>query len=34
MTYRAAIRILDQVREGQDYPLTAINRALEMTGDL
>lgn len=34
MTYRLAIRILDRVREGVDYPESIINQALGLTGDL
>jgi hypothetical protein len=34
MTYKLAKRILDKVREGVQYPLQIINRALEVTGDL
>lgn len=34
MTYTQAKRILDRVKEGWDYPVSVINQALEMTGDL
>lgn len=34
MTYEQAIRLLDRVKDGQGFPLPAINLALELTGDL
>jgi hypothetical protein len=34
MTHQQAMRILDRVREGVSFPITIINRALQLTGDL
>ena len=34
MTYEQAIRLLDRVKDGQNFPLPAINLALELTGDI
>lgn len=34
MTHEQAMRILDRVREGWDYPESIVNQALMMTGDL
>jgi len=34
MTYEQAVRLLDRAKEGQGFPLPAINLALELTGDL
>ena len=34
MTYEQAIRLLDRVKDGQGFPLPAINLALVLTGDL
>lgn len=34
MTYEAAMKILDRVREGQQYPEHVITIALKLTGDL
>lgn len=34
MTYEQAIRLLDRVKDGQGFPLPAINLALELTGDI
>jgi len=34
MNYFDAQKILNAVRDGAEYPLATINRALEMTGDL
>ena len=34
MNYEQAVRLLDRARDGQMFPLPAINLALEMTGDL
>jgi len=34
MNFHDAQKILDAVRDGEEYPLATINRALEMTGDL
>lgn len=34
MTLSQANRILDRVREGEEYPLAIVNRALMMCGDL
>lgn len=33
MNYFTAHRILDSVKEGTQYPLHTINKALELTGD-
>jgi len=33
MTYYEAMRLLDKVRDGAQYPLHTINQALELTGD-
>ena len=33
MTYYEAMRLLDKVRDGAQYPLHTINKALELTGD-
>jgi hypothetical protein len=29
-----AVRILDRVRDGDDYPYSVVSRALVLTGDL
>jgi hypothetical protein len=34
MNYEQAVRLLDRARDGENFPLPAINLALEMTGDL
>jgi len=34
MTHCEAMKILDRIRDGQQYPLKTINTALELTGDL
>lgn len=34
MNYYQAQNILDEVREGANYSIQTINKALEMTGDL
>jgi len=34
MTHYQATRILNRVREGADYPLSVINQALMICGDL
>lgn len=34
MSHETATRILNRVREGADYPLSVINQALMITGDL
>lgn len=34
MTYERAMRILDRVRDGVNYPEWLILKALELTGDL
>ena len=34
MNYYQAVNILDEVREGAQYSIQTINKALEMTGDL
>ena len=34
MNYYQAQNILDEVREGANYSVETINKALEMTGDL
>ena len=34
MNYRQAQNILDEVREGANYSIQTINKALELTGDL
>lgn len=34
MNYYQASNILDEVREGANYPIHIINKALELTGDL
>lgn len=34
MNHQQAMRILDRVRDGWDYPASIINQALMMTGDL
>ena len=33
MNYYDAMRLLDKVREGAQYPIHTINKALELTGD-
>lgn len=34
MSYFDAVKILDRVREGQQYPEHVITMALKLTGDL
>ncbi len=34
MTHHQAMKILDQVREGQPYPEHIITQALKLTGDI
>ena len=34
MNYYQAVNILDEVREGAQYSIQTINKALELTGDL
>lgn len=34
MTYEKAMQILDRVRDGVNYPIWVINKALELTGDI
>ena len=34
MSYELAMTLLDLVREGADIPLSLINAALELTGDI
>jgi len=34
MTYELAVKILDNVRDGINYPEWLILKALELTGDL
>jgi hypothetical protein len=34
MTHEQAMKILDRVREGQQYPEHVITMALKLTGDL
>ena len=34
MNYYQAVNILDEVREGANYSIQTINKALELTGDL
>lgn len=34
MNYHQAQNILDEVREGANYSIQTINKALELTGDL
>ena len=34
MNYGQAVRLLDQIKDGQVFPLAAINLALEITGDI
>jgi hypothetical protein len=34
MTHAQAVKILDAVRDGVDYPEKIISMALELTGDL
>ena len=34
MTHEAAMKILDRVRDGQQYPEHVITIALKLTGDL
>jgi hypothetical protein len=34
MTHHQAHQILDRIRDGADYPLHIICKALEITGDL
>lgn len=34
MNYYQAMRILDRLKEGWDYPAYVIDQALRMTGDL
>lgn len=34
MTHEQAMHILDMVKEGVDYPLSIINQALLLTGDM
>ena len=33
MTYALANKVLDKVKEGVNYPLEIVNKALEITGD-
>lgn len=34
MSHADAMRLLDKVKDGINYPLHLINKALELTGDL
>jgi hypothetical protein len=34
MTYEMAMKILDRVRDGANYPIHIIKEALKATGDL
>jgi hypothetical protein len=34
MTYEQAMRLLDKLKDGESFPLPAINEALRLTGDL
>lgn len=34
MNYEQAVKLLDRIKDGQEYPLEAINLALEITGDI
>ena len=34
MNYEQAVRLLDRIKDGQMFPLPAINLALEITGDI
>ena len=34
MSHTDAHKLLDKVKEGVNYPLDLINKALELTGDL
>ena len=34
MNYHQASNLLDEVREGANYPLHLINKALELMGDI
>jgi len=34
MSHADAHKLLDKVKEGTNYPLYLINKALELTGDL
>jgi hypothetical protein len=34
MNYEQAVRLLDRIKDGQTFPLPAINLALEITGDI
>lgn len=34
MSYEAAMRLLDRLKDGEDFPVSAINEALRLTGDL
>ena len=34
MNYEQAVRLLDQTKDGQTFPIAAINLALEITGDI
>jgi hypothetical protein len=34
MSYEQAMRLLDKLKDGEIYPLAAINEALRLTGDL
>jgi hypothetical protein len=34
MNYEQAVRLLDRAKDGEAFPLPAINLALELTGDL
>ena len=34
MNYEQAKRLLDRIKDGQMFPLPAINLALEITGDI
>jgi hypothetical protein len=34
MTHKQAMRILDRIKDGWDYPESIVTEALRMTGDL
>ena len=34
MNHQQAMRILDRIKDGGDYPASIINQALMLTGDL
>jgi len=34
LTYSSAVKVLDRVREGANYPLSIVTKALQLTGDI